>query len=302
MRNLYGRLWRWHFFAALIVVPFVLWQSVTGTLYLWSEWWMDEVHPELRFVQPTGAVLPVSEQIQAALRDCTISLDPADWFDLQKPIVREVIVDLPSGARKLYQDMERKMFMEIDEHEIEALSAAARTIKCLQLANGAAYVDDDGNWKDVHDEKLKALEDIVEEAAGMPVLVAYHFKSDLARLQRAFPRGRQLDKDPQTIRDWNAGKIPVMFAHPASAGHGLNLQDGGNILAVFGHWWNLEEYMQIVERIGPVRQLQAGHRRPVFIYPIIARDTIDEDVVERRETKRAVQDILLDAMKRRAAR
>lgn len=199
------------------------------------------------------------------------------------------------------------MFMEIDDSPIEAMNAASKTMKCLQLANGTVYKqEDDGRdtapWHEVHDLKLQALEEIVEEAAGMPVLVAYHFKSDLARLQRAFPRGRQLDHNPQTIRDWNAGKIPVMFAHPASAGHGLNLQDGGNILAIFGHWWNLEEYMQIVERIGPVRQLQAGHRRPVFIYPIIARDTIDEDVVERRETKRAVQDILLDAMKRRAGR
>lgn len=242
------------------------------------------------------------DQIQEALRDCTISLDPADWFDLEKPIVRSVMVDLPSGARRLYQDMERKMFMELDEHEVEAMNAAARTMKCLQLANGAAYVDDDGNWKDVHDEKLKALEDIVEEAAGMPVLVAYHFKSDLARLQRAFPKGRPLDQNPQTIRDWNAGKIPVMFAHPASAGHGLNLQDGGNILAVFGHWWNLEEYQQIIERIGPVRQLQAGHNRPMFIYHIIARDTIDEDVMLRRETKREVQDILLDAMRRKGVK
>ncbi|MEX3555284.1 MAG: DEAD/DEAH box helicase [Burkholderia gladioli] len=239
------------------------------------------------------------EQIHAALADCTISLDPADWFDLQAPIARTVYVDLPSGARKLYRDMERRMFMELDEHEVEAMNAAAKTMKCLQLANGAAYIDDDGNWKEVHDLKLQALEEIIEEAAGMPVLVAYHFKSDLARLQRTFPRGRVLDHDPQTLRDWNAGKIPVMFAHPASAGHGLNLQDGGNILAVMGHWWNLEEYQQIIERIGPVRQLQAGHRRPVFIYHIVARDTVDEDVMLRRETKREVQDILLDAMKRR---
>ncbi|QTD91639.1 DEAD/DEAH box helicase [Burkholderia anthina] len=239
------------------------------------------------------------EQIQAALRDCTISLNPADWFDLEKPIVRSVYVDLPARARRLYQDMERRMFMEIDENPIEAMNAAARTLKCLQLANGAAYTDEKGSWKDVHDLKLHALEDIVEEAAGMPVLVAYHFKSDLARLQRAFPRGRQLDQNPQTLRDWNAGKIPVMFAHPASAGHGLNLQDGGNILAVFGHWWNLEEYQQIIERIGPVRQLQAGHRRPMFIYHIIARDTVDEDVMLRRETKREVQNILLESMKRR---
>src|ERR1700760_500004 len=239
------------------------------------------------------------EQIHAALADCTISLDAADWFDLEAPIVRPVYVELPSRARALYRDMERQMFMEIDDNPIEALNAAARTMKCLQLANGAAYTDDAGNWTEVHDAKLQALEDIVEEAAGMPVLVAYHFKSDLARLQRTFPRGRPLDQDPQTIRDWNAGKIPVLFAHPASAGHGLSLQDGGNIIAFFGFWWSMEEHAQIIERIGPVRQMQAGYKRPVFIYQIIARDSIDEDVVLRLQSKRGIQDILLEAMRRR---
>jgi SNF2 family DNA or RNA helicase len=108
-----------------------------------------------------------------------------------------------------------------------------------------------------------------------------------------------LDADPKTIADWNAGKIPVLFAHPASAGHGLNLQDGGNILVFFAHDWNLENRLQIIERIGPTRQMQAGHDRPMFIHNIIARDTVDEMVLERVETKREVQDILLDAMKRR---
>ena len=131
----------------------------------------------------------------------------------------------------------------------------------------------------------------------MPVLVAYNFKSDLARLRNAFPKGRALDANPQTIRDWNAGLIPILFAHPASAGHGLNLQDGGNILVFFGHDWNLENRLQIIERIGPTRQMQAGHDRPMFIHNIIARDTVDELVMARVETKREVQDILLDAMK-----
>jgi SNF2 family DNA or RNA helicase len=181
---------------------------------------------------------------------------------------------------------------------VEAFSAASRTIKCLQLANGAAYVDDDGRWVDVHDAKLQALESVIEEAAGMPVLVAYHFKSDLARLQRAFPKGRVLDTESQTITDWNSGRIPVLFAHPASAGHGLNLQDGGNILVFFGHWWSLEEHQQIIERIGPTRQAQAGHNRAVFIHHIVAIDTVDELVLKRLETKREVQDLLLEAMKR----
>ena len=239
------------------------------------------------------------EQIEDRMRDLCLSLDARDWFDIRQPIENVIRVELPKRARALYQDMEREMFMQLDGHEIEAFSAAAKTIKCLQIANGAAYTDEAGNWSEVHDAKLQALEDVIEEAAGMPVLVAYHFKSDLARLTRAFPKGRHLDQDPQTIRDWNAGKIPILFAHPASAGHGLNLQDGGNILVMFGHWWDLEQFQQIIERIGPTRQAQAGHDRPVFIHHIVAADTVDELVIARRESKREVQDLLLEAMKRK---
>lgn len=238
------------------------------------------------------------EQIQEALRDVCITIDAADWFDLAAPIINKIHVELPPAARVLYKDMEKKMFMDLEGHEVEALNAAAKTMKCLQIANGAAYIDG-GNaaWKVIHDEKLAALEEIIEEAAGMPVMVAYHFKSDLARLTARFPEGRQLDSDPQTIDDWNAGRIPVLFAHPASAGHGLNLQDGSNILAFFSINWNLEEHQQIIERIGPVRQMQAGHKRPVFLHFILAADTVDEMVLDRLQTKREVQDILLQAMK-----
>ena len=239
------------------------------------------------------------EQIQDKLRDICLSLDARDWFDIAEPIVNVIRVELPAKARSLYRDMEREMFLAIDGSQVEAFNAASKTIKCLQLANGAIYTDEAGSkWSEVHDAKIQALESVIEEAAGMPVLVAYHFKSDLARLLRAFPQARHLDSDPRTVRDWNAGRIPVLLAHPASAGHGLNLQDGGNILAFFGHWWNLEEYQQIIERIGPTRQAQAGHDRPVFIHHIVAAGTVDELVMARRESKRAVQDILLEAMKR----
>ena len=118
------------------------------------------------------------------------------------------------------------------------------------------------------------------------------------RLKKAFPAGRELDKNPKTIRDWNAGKISLLFAHPASAGHGLNLQDGGSILVFFSLWWDLEHYEQIVERIGPTRQAQAGHPRPVFLYHIIAEGTVDELVLERMESKREIQDLLLESLKR----
>ncbi|VEI61615.1 DEAD/DEAH box helicase [Serratia rubidaea] len=239
------------------------------------------------------------EQMQAALSDVTISLDAADWFDIDEPIHNVIRVPLPPKARSQYLAMEKEMFLELDGSDVEALNAAAKTVKCLQIASGAIYTDDTGAWSEVHDAKLQALDSILNESGGMPVLVAYHFKSDLARLLKAFPKGRQLDADPQTIRDWNAGKIPVMFAHPASAGHGLNLQDGGNILVFFSHWWDLEQYQQIIERIGPTRQAQAGHNRPVWIHHIIATDTTDEMVMERRNSKREVQDILLEAMKKR---
>ena len=246
--------------------------------------------------------LPTADlQIHDRIRDLHITVDPADWFDLDAPIENVIRVELPAKARQLYRDMEREMFMAIGENEIEAFNAASRTIKCLQLANGAAYLDDKGTWSEVHDAKIQALDSVLSEANGAPILVAYHFKSDLARLQRAFPFGKVLDSDPQTIRDWNAGKTRLLFAHPASAGHGLNLQDGGNILVFFGHWWSLEEFQQIIERIGPTRQKQAGHNRPVFIHYIVAADTVDEIIMARRESKRSVQDLLLEAMKRSAA-
>ena len=240
-------------------------------------------------------------EIQDKLRDVCLTIEAKDWFDLKKPIVNDIMVTLPPKARKHYKEMEKEMFTALDTgHTVEAFNAAAKTVKCLQIANGAMYVGEGStDWKEVHKAKIEALESIIEEASGMPVLVAYNFKSDLARLLKAFPQGRHLDKNTQTIRDWNDGKIPILFAHPASAGHGLNLQDGGNILVFFAVNWNLEEHLQIIERIGPTRQMQAGHDRPVFIHRILARGTVDELVLERLETKREVQDILMAAMKRR---
>jgi len=240
-------------------------------------------------------------EIQDKLRDVCLTIEAKDWFDLKKPIINDIMVTLPPKARKHYKEMEKEMFTALDTgHTVEAFNAAAKTVKCLQIANGAMYVGEGStDWKEVHKAKIEALESIIEEASGMPVLVAYNFKSDLARLLKAFPQGKHLDKNTQTIRDWNDGKIPILFAHPASAGHGLNLQDGGNILVFFAVNWNLEEHLQIIERIGPTRQMQAGHDRPVFIHRILARGTVDELVLERLETKREVQDILMAAMKRR---
>lgn len=235
-------------------------------------------------------------EIQALLSDICLTVT---GLPVDKPIVNDVYVELPKRARQLYDDMERTFYSLLNaETEIEAFNAAVKSQKLLQFASGAVY-DEDGKYHEVHNEKIDALESIIEEAAGSPVLVSYHFKSSLSRLQRAFPKGRHLDADPRTIRDWNAGRINPLFAHPASAGHGLSLQDGGHHLADFDFDWNLEHYEQILERIGPQRQKQSGYDRPVFRHRIRVRDSIDDTVIARLDSKRTVQDILLEAMRRR---
>ncbi len=234
------------------------------------------------------------EEIQGLLRDVCLTVT---GLPVDEPIVNPVYVDLVPSVRKVYDEMEKELFTTIADVGVEAANAAVRTQKLLQISNGALYVDDEGNWEEAHRLKVDALESIIAEANGAPVLVAYNFKHDLARIKAYFPKARELDSDPQTIKDWNAGKIQLLLAHPASAGHGLNLQDGGNIIAFFGVNWNLEEHQQIIERIGPTRQKQAGYDRPVFVYPILARNTVDEVVMERLSSKRSVQDVLLEAMR-----
>lgn len=235
------------------------------------------------------------KEIEQRLQDVCVTVN---GLPVSEPIKNVIKVELPVKAKKLYADMERDMFAQIEEHGVEAGNAASKTSKCHQIANGALYVDDSKEWEHVHDAKIEALDSIIEEAAGAPVLVAYHFKHDLARLQKAFPKARVLDANPKTLDDWNAGKIPVLLAHPQSAGHGLNMAEGGNILAFFSVNWSLEEHQQIIERVGPQRQAQAGLKRPVFLHYLLAEKTVDELIMQRLDTKASVQEVLLSAMER----
>lgn len=242
-------------------------------------------------------------QIQEKIADLCITVDPRDYMPIDEPIERDVEVELPSAARLRYSEMEKMMFTELQAElgttEVEALNAASRTNKCLQMANGAVYHNDKGEWAELHDAKLDALESIREEAGGMPLLVSYQFKSDFARIRKRFPDAKTLDEI--TVEDFATGKHPMLIGHPASMGHGVDgLQNGTNILVDFSSGWNLEYDQQIMERIGPVRQMQSGLNRPVYRYRIVATDTVDELVALRRKTKASVQDILLEAMKRRA--
>lgn len=236
-------------------------------------------------------------QIHELLSDICLTLDPKDWFDLEEPVHNTIEVDMPPSARALYRELEREMFMRLETGEdVEVFNAAALTIKCLQMANGAVYLEDGVTWRETHTEKLDALEQLSDET-GEPILVAYHFKSDLARLMRRFPDGLDLS-NKRGMADAKAGKGRLWFGHPAGMGHGVDgLQEHCCTVAVFGHWWDLEQYDQIIERVGPMRQLQAGKNRPVFVHQIVARGTVDKTVVARRATKRSVQDLLMDYMK-----
>lgn len=240
------------------------------------------------------------EEIHAKIKDVCLSLNAADWFDLHEPVKNVVRVHLPAKARGLYKEMESKFFAEIDGHEVEAFNAAAKSMKLLQLCAGAAYVGEDSEkWVEVHDAKIQALESIVEEAGGMPVLVAYHFRSDRERLMRAFPGAIDVGT-AEGLRRAKKGEGRVWLGHPASMGHGIDgLQEWTNIVAFFTINWNLEEHLQLIERVGPTRQKQAGKDRPVFVHYLVVEDSIDEIVMQRIGTKREVQDLLMEALKRR---
>jgi SNF2 family DNA or RNA helicase len=243
------------------------------------------------------------EQIQDSVADVCLTVDPKDYISIDDPIVTPLYVDLPPSARRIYTEMERAAFTEIRsggvDVEVEAVNAGSKVNKCSQIASGFLFTDSDGRFEELHDIKLDMLEQVLEEANGMPVVVAYHYVPDLIRLKKRFPYGKTPEDLGANIeKEWNSGKHRLLFAHPMSLGHGLNLQDAGNILCFYGFDWNLETHLQIIERIGPLRQYQAGHPRAVYLYYIMAKGTIDEVKYQRLIQKKSVQDCFLEYMRR----
>lgn len=253
-------------------------------------------------------------EIKALLRPTTITIEAKDFMDLP-PLVKNVVpVALSKPAQKAYREMEKEFFLEWKGKEHEAVSAGSKSMKCRQIASGALYVDEslyaaDENgvvkrgkttYDTIHDAKIEALLDIAEEAAGAPVLVGYYFKSSLDRILKAVPKAEYFDDNPRTLERFIRGEIPVLCAHPKSAGHGIDgMQESCNTAVFFDLDWNLEEHEQLIERIGPTRQAQSGHQRAVFIHYLLAEGTLDGEMVERLETKASVQDSVKLAMKRR---
>lgn len=235
--------------------------------------------------------LPGAEAvIYHQIADITVSMKAADYLKMPELVSVAKEVTLSEKERKRYDELKKSLVLELPGGEVTAANAASLTLKLSQMANGAIYTDDK-KVVNIHDRKLDALEDLVESANGQPVLVAYWFKHDKDRIQKRM-EAREL-KEPQDFADWNAGKIPVALIHPASAGHGLNLQQGGSILIWFGLTWSLELYQQTNARLWR----QGQQSRTVIIQHLVAKGMIDERILKVLEHKDGTQAALINAVK-----
>lgn len=248
--------------------------------------------PDKRNAQVIFSYKPLpgaEDKIYSQISDITISMKSIDYLKMPECIVNEVSVSLNEKEWNIYSKFKDEMVTKLGDEEIDAVNAAVLSGKLLQMANGAVY-DSENKTHIIHDKKLDALEDLIEGANGKPVLVAYWFKHDLERIRNRFPV-RQI-KASKDIEDWNNGNIPIAVIHPASAGHGLNLQSGGSTLIWFGLTWSLELYQQTNARL-----YRQGQNETVIIHHIITKGTIDEDVMTALTRKEETQASLIDAVK-----
>lgn len=239
------------------------------------------------------------DRIYQALADKVLRMAAEDYLELPELITNKVYVTLPPAALKTYKELEDKLLTEISLGQVTASTAAVAIGKCQQIANGSVYVDGlERDVQHIHDEKLNAVSDIVEELRGKPCIIGYHFKHDLLKLQQLFPTapviGSGVTGDALTkiINVWNDGKTPVLLAHPQSAGHGLNLQGAGHAVIWFSNTWSLEIYEQFIRRLW-----RQGQRNNIIVHQIIGKDTIDEAIVDAINNKDKTQRKLMDAIK-----
>ena len=236
------------------------------------------------------------EQIYGKISDITISMKAMDYLQMPDCIPTQHYVEMGKKERQLYDMLAKDLIIPLEDADIDAANAASLTGKLLQMANGAVY-DENGEAREIHRRKLEALEDLVEAANGQSVLIAYWFKHDKQRITEYLSRlgyAPRVIRDSRDIKDWNAGNIPVALIHPASAGHGLNIQQGGHILIWFGLTWSLELYQQTNARLW-----RQGQSEVVTIHHILCRDTVDEDVMAALEQKDVTQEKLIAAVKAR---
>ena len=236
------------------------------------------------------------EMIYQRISDITISMKALDYLNMPDCVPTRYEVEMNTEERKIYDMLRQDLLIPLKDGDIDAANAGALTGKLLQMSNGAVY-DENGKARVIHDHKLEALEDLIEAANGQPVLVAYWFKHDRERIINHLSKLKMKVRDIKSstdIKDWNAGNIPVALIHPASAGHGLNIQQGGHILIWFGLTWSLELYQQTNARLW-----RQGQTHVVTIHHIITKNTVDEDVMAALEQKDMTQEKLISAVRAR---
>ena len=231
------------------------------------------------------------ERIYRRLADMTISMKSTEYLKMPELILNELEINLDEEDQIKYKKFKKEMVMTIQEKEIDAINAASLSNKLIQLANGSIY-DEDKKFYEVHNKKLDKLEEIIESANGKPVLVAYWFKADKERIEKRF-KVREI-KTADDIKQWNKGMIDLALIHPASAGHGLNLQSGGSTLVWFSLTWSLELYQQTNARL-----YRQGQKDTVVIHHLITKNTIDEDIMKSIKRKDKTQEALMKAVKAR---
>lgn len=227
-------------------------------------------------------------EIETLCKDICLSMPTEDYVDLPNKQVIDVSVDLPTPAARAYEKMRKDLVISLKDTDLTAATAAVMLNKLLQIASGSAY-DDDQNVVQFHTAKLDALDDIV---GGEPVMIVYQYRHELSAMRKRYPNLVELRDSQNTVERWNKGQIPILAIHPASAGHGLNLQHGGRVQVWTSPTWNLEHYQQTVARV-----YRNGQTKPVVIYRIVAENTADRNVYDRLNSKADVQNLLLDALK-----
>lgn len=234
--------------------------------------------------------LPNAEDsIYERISDITVSMKASEYLKMPELVISNYRVEMSEDEKKQYDEMKKNLICEIKDDEITVSNAGSLSNKLSQFANGAVY-DDEQNIVEIHSRKLDALEDIIESMNGKPLLVAYWYKHDLQRIKKRFDvREIKTGKD---IADWNNGKIPVALIHPASAGHGLNLQQGGSTIVWFGLTWSLELYQQTNGRL-----YRQGQKNTVVIQHIVTKGSIDEQILKVLERKNKTQEDLIEAVK-----
>jgi len=233
-----------------------------------------------------------TRRINHLIQDVCLTVE--DYADLPALVENDVFVTLPGRVRKQYLEMEREFILELENHTIDAVNSAVKIGKLLQIAQGAVYVErGSAEYEELHEEKLDALEEILDQQGGEPTIVVYNLKSDLDRILRRFPGSEVVGRTAvDTLERWNRRKIPILLAQATTASHGLNMQDGGSTMIWFGLTWSTESYMQMVARLH-----RQGQKKTVFCHRILASDTADMAVRESLRRKTRTQEEFLQSFR-----